>query len=170
MIRLSAAGMAAGMGSRIGVGGLPMSALRSPLVTSISPRAMPRSQSARIAATGSGRPASTSVCVYRSAGRSWYFTRPARGCADLFGQLAEGERIVASEFVDLSGLVIPEQHYCGGLGVVGPGGDADAAVVGAAEHCALQVGGELVGVVFEVPAVAEQHEWHTGITQGCSVA
>jgi hypothetical protein len=68
--------------------------------------------------------------------------------------------------VDRALVPVLGQDGRGRRGVVGAGGGADPTGAGRTDDAVLQVGGQLVGVVLGVPAVAQDHVRHPGLGQG----
>jgi hypothetical protein len=76
----------------------------------------------------------------------------------------QGEQGVTAELVDVVVRTVAGQDRRCCRGVVGPGGRTHAAVAGAAEdRLVLQRRRELLGVVLEVPGVAEEHVVQAGV-------
>ncbi len=83
---------------------------------------------------------------------------------DLGGVLLEAPRLVAAQLVHLVLVALAGEHGDGGRGEVGARGGGDAALAGTLRHGAvLQDGGEVLGVVLVVPAVAQERVRQAGV-------
>ena len=88
---------------------------------------------------------------------------PARPGRDLGCEILQREGPIPGQLVDsvLASSACEDGH--GGIGVVSPCRRCDASVPGGAvEHTALESPGEILGVVLDVPTIAQEHEWNPG--------
>ncbi|MNW43423.1 hypothetical protein D3C74_206200 [compost metagenome] len=91
----------------------------------------------------------------------------AGGSANRASKLGEGEWLIAAQLVDPAVLVLlGKQHGRSGIRIVCTGGSADLAIAGGTEHrAAVEVAHQLVGVVLDVPSIAQQHVVDAGSGQ-----
>ncbi len=116
---------------------------------------------------GSGKAEADERGLVLAGGEIAVGNRGMRDAGSFGGQLGEIVGVVTAEFVDLVFVAGGGEDGGGCGGVIQSCGGGESSVCGGAEDDAmLHGGGEGLGVIFKVPAIAEKDEGQAGLANG----